>query len=358
MNKMKLWFNLPVLISLIQHILAYNGIRLVEEVGSTLCPYTNYCYQNSSREINETNIYDLPSIPSCLPCSCDNDCWELHTCCPDKDEIIPTTEQLPCKLSNVKENPDDNKPSSILDILYQRADANYRIVDSCPPSENNETLRRKCDGLKTETLSDYIWVSDDKNGRIYQNVHCSKCHGVKDIWYWNLQTSCQEILDTAANIEDTLLTVDCDITNVAPRDKTSLVAKYQCYDFELEDTLQSGCNFSTVYADLSKDILTACNRSTWPYIHGFQGVRLYNNIFCYVCQFGIDAIQYVFALIVQVPHRPPSFSAIINYVNSQDSKKHQPHTCYSSQIYDPYLVGIILEYSKDELRGLEFEHFE
>ena len=203
----------------------------------------------------------------------------------------------------------------------------------------------------------YIWVSDGNTGRIYQNVHCSKCLGVKDIWHWNLQTSCLEILDAAANIEDVLLTVDCDITNVAPEDKAPLVAKYHCYEFELENTFQSGCNFSTVYADLSKDIMTACNRSTWPYDHGFLGVRLYKNVFCYVCQFGFDDIQHGFPLMDQQPHTV-LFSPVINYVNSQDSKTHyQPHTCYSSQMYGPYLVGIILDYSKVNLRGLEFEHF-
>ena len=150
---MKLCNSIPILISLIQHFLSYEGIRLVEEVGSTLCPYTDYCYKNSSREVNKTNIFDMPS---CLSCSCDNDCWELHTCCPDKEEIIPKPAQLPCKLSKVKECPDDyDKPLRMFDILNQRAGANYRIVSLCPSSENNETLKRQCEGLDPKTLSDY-----------------------------------------------------------------------------------------------------------------------------------------------------------------------------------------------------------
>ena len=340
---MKLWYNVPILISLFQHILSYDGIRLVEEVGSTLCPYTDYCHTNSSREMNETLIYDIPIMRSCLPCSCDNDCWELHTCCPDKEEIIPEPAQLPCTQSKVKERPDDDDdPSSILDILNQRAGANYKIVDSCPSSENNETLKRKCEGLDPKTLSDYIWVSDGTTGRIYQNVHCIKCHGIKQIWYWNFQTSCQGVLDTAMNIEDVMLSVDCDITNAVPEDRKALVAKYQCFDFEHERTFESDCNVSSVSGDLIKNFMTACHKSTWPYMTGSTPVKMYKNVFCYVCQFGFDAVRDVFMMMeTAVSFGGRSFSALINYVDSQNSNmNYQPHTCYSSQVYDPYVVSI------------------
>lgn len=254
-------YKLQIIISLIQRILAYDGIQLVKEVGNTLCPYMNFCHTSASREINETSY----SILSCLPCGCDDDCWELHTCCPDKEELIPHPEILPCKLSKVKEgfNGTEKLPSTT-DLLHERAGANYRVVDSCPSSENNRTLKRKCEGIDRETLSDYIWVSDSTNGRIYQNIHCIRCHGVEHFWYWSVKTTCQEILEAAVNIEETLLSMDCGITNVVPKDKTTLVAKYQCYDFELEDNLYTGCNVSSLnlIGDLSKDFLTACNRST------------------------------------------------------------------------------------------------
>ena len=326
-----------LLISIIQTVMPYDGDRLVEEFGSTLCPYMNYCCMNSSRNADGNGA----RLPSCLPCSCDHDCWELNSCCPDVEEIISKPPELPCKVSKVKEIPGSSYvPPYIGDIYDQRTGSNYRIISSCPLSENNKTLKRKCEGLNRKTLSDYIWVSDNKNGMIFQNIHCIKCHDVKDFWYWRFRTSCRGILNEAAEIEDVVLSTDCDIINVVPEDKKSIVSKYLCYDFDLEDIFQSDCNVSNIPEDLRKDFVAACHRSTWPYIKAsIRVVELYKNVFCFVCQYGFDAVRDTF-IIVWPSDLGPSFSALINYVDSQDrKKKHQSQICYKSQLYDPYVVS-------------------
>ena len=324
-----------------QFVTAYNGIKLIKEVGKNICPYTTYCHTNASRNLN-TTVDDF--IPSCLPCSCDEDCWDYRTCCPDKETDSRST-TLPCKLSRVK-RPTVSYTGTVEDVLIQRIGANYRVVDHCPSSVNNETVREKCEANEGDRLQDYVWVSESANGMIYQNIHCAECHGVSQVWHWDIRTSCFEILDTFVNIEDTLLGTDCDITNTAPDDKASLVSEYRCYDFDLEDGLSSDCNVST---DLRNDFLTACNQSTWPYIVAMSmqaSGKYYKNVFCYACQFGIDAV------ITSIPYKHPtlgnrvpsiSFSAVLNYREQPRSIGIDGHrSCLSNQIFDNYMVSIFL----------------
>ena len=123
---------------------------------------------------------------------------------------------------------------------------------------------------------------------IYQNIFCIKCHSIKQFRHSSIQTSCGEILDAEVNAE-TLLTLDCDINNVVPEFKESLVTKYQCFDYNLQDKFDSECN---VPAELKHDIVTACNQSTWPYLENYhKTILVYRNVFCFVCQFGIEAVN-------------------------------------------------------------------
>ena len=175
---------------------------------------------------------------------------------------------------------------------------------------------------------------------IYQNIHCSKCHGVKNIWYWGFRTSCQGVLHEDAKIEDVVLSTDCDIINVVPEGKRSVTSKYLCYEFDLEESSQSDCNVSFIPGDIRKDLMTACGRNTWPYISVWgKNVKLYKNVFCYVCQFGFDSVYDVIDTVNTI--QGPTFSALINYVDSLETKKnHHTHKCLAGQIYDSYMVSI------------------
>ena len=314
---------------------AFDGIELIRNVGNNLCPYTNYCHTNASEEFNHT---DDDMRPSCLPCSCDADCWLLGNCCPDKEETTEHTLILPCKLSKVKEMINRKSSFSLKDILKQRAGANYRVIDTCPPYETNGTLLQRCQGsdtLSARTLSEYIWVSDSITGLIYQNIYCIKCHAIEQFWYWRIQTSCMDILNVDVNAE-TLLSMDCDIINVAPESKAALVVKYQCFDYKLED-FDLNCNMN---AELNYDFVTACKRSTWPYLNGFaRSIFLYKNVFCFACQFGIEAINHAILISGRgVPLMP--FSALLNYQAPHDgSKNAREQSCHSGQVADPHTVS-------------------
>ena len=61
-----------------------------------------------------------------------------------------------CKVSKVKGLTGIYDPPSIGDILNQRARANFRVVYSCPASENNITLKQNCAGNNKDRLRDYL----------------------------------------------------------------------------------------------------------------------------------------------------------------------------------------------------------
>ena len=73
--------------------LAVNDKEQVLQLASTACPYTTFCSTDAwAIRPNETE-----KEPCCLPCSCDDDCWVLDNCCPDKDLIDePRPPILPC----------------------------------------------------------------------------------------------------------------------------------------------------------------------------------------------------------------------------------------------------------------------
>ena len=319
-----------------QQIWAFDGIKLIQSIGNRVCPYTNYCHTDASREFNYTA--DKESMPSCLPCSCDDECWMLDNCCPDKGEITQHSLIIPCKLSQVMTRLDREVEFDMEVILKQRAGANYRIIDACPPGETNMTLSQKCQGLNKTSLSDYVWVSDSVTGMIYQNIYCIKCHAIEQFWHWMIQTSCKEILETGVNAEK-LLSMDCDIINVVPQSEAALVAKYQCFDFDLEANVDWNCSLTT---ELNQDFVTACSRSTWPFLVGNAiSISMYKNVFCFACQFGIEAI--IDDVSVQGKMHPlwPPFSALINYVASpEDSKTFRELICHSGQVADPFTVSI------------------
>ena len=318
-----------------QQIWAFDGIELIQSIGNRGCPYTNFCHNDALREFDYTDDGEL--MPSCLPCSCNDDCWMLDNCCPDKGEITQHTLIIPCKLSQVMARLDREVKFSMEDILKQHAGANYRIIDACPPGEANMTLSQKCQGLNKTSLSDYVWVSDSVTGMIYQNIYCIKCHAIEQFWHWMIQTSCEEILEAEVNAE-TLLSMDCDIINVVPELKAALVAKYQCFDFDFEANFDWNCSVTT---ELNQDFVTACNRSTWPFLVGNpRSISMYKNVFCFACQFGIEAIKDNVYFRGKMITYPP-FSALINYVASpENSRNSRELTCHSGQVADPFTVSI------------------
>ena len=225
------------------------------------CPYMNFCHRNATRQPDFIND---EHGTCCLPCSCDDDCVGLENCCPDKDISHLLASPLDCK-------EDEVKPVST--IVYRPLF--YRVIDKCPKPEQNPILAQKCIGENRTELTDYIWVSDPLNGKIFQNRYCANCHGVDKFELWNIETDCTQIFPSNINSFANMLVIDpkCNIINVMPEYLANVTWKFRCFN-----NGQSNCEKTTSNVTLV-DACTMYNLPVYESISGF----VFRNVFCQLC---------------------------------------------------------------------------
>ena len=308
-----------LVVSAIVHA-TFEGKRLVRETASKLCPFTNFCYTNASKILKRSD-----RVPCCRPCFCDDDCWALGNCCPDKEDKLnkPVPNNLTCKDSFVKR------------LNTDRGQARrYKIVDVCPNAEQATNTSEKCSGEKT-SIEDYIWVSDE-NGTIFQNMHCAECHGIKTVLHWKLRTKCGQIFHANfITFSDVLLSDNCNIRIEAPEQLRAVTEKYQCYD---EYFRFPHCNITGLWSHSNTDIETACEQSIWPYL----SLGSYKNMFCFLCNHDSDTGPYEAcsdpfgSMKGKIP-----YSFLIDYEKfSGDAKeKKEPYNnCAIDEVMDTFMV--------------------
>ena len=235
----------------------------VRHLVSEWCPYTKFCHTDA-RKIKPNST----KVPCCKPCYCDDDCWILDNCCPDKELVNkPRPPIVPCIDSHTSRSKDSSQ-----------IDGFYRVIDSCPSSEGNSYLKTKCSRNNSTSVEDFIWVSA-KTGRIYQNKHCAKCHGINETIPWQIQTTCYDIMKANFfNFMEALLSAKCAIINTIPEDFEHITAKYKCYN-PLK-IIYNSCNESGLMTHYDSEIETACKQSSWPFPWNRLLVR---NIICMIC---------------------------------------------------------------------------
>ena len=241
----------------------------VLHLASEWCPYTKFCHIDA-RKIKPNST----EVPCCQPCFCDDDCWILDNCCPDKDLIHePRPPILPCIDSYAFRSNDLNQVVGF-----------YRVIDSCPGSEGISYSETKCKRYNITSVEDFIWVSD-KTGRIYRNIHCAKCHGINETVPWQLRTTCYDIMKANfVNIVEVLLSAKCNIINTVPKDLEHITAKYKCYN--PSQLTYTSCNNTRMMTHYDPEVETACEQSSWPLPwHG----QLAKNIFCVMCNQDLHA---------------------------------------------------------------------
>ena len=194
--------------------------EVIYEISSKLCPYVRFCSQSAYREYNESehqagHLYE----PCCTQCSCDDDCWQWGNCCPDKhDRNLTTTISFDatCKESHVKGN----------QTSLHRSSRAYNVIDKCKYDDGNQNNAIRCDG-SFSSVNDFIWVSENNTGKIFQNWHCAICNKVENYIPWLVKTNCKNILTEGfENIPDILMSDSCGFLNEPPEDLKHLVHKY------------------------------------------------------------------------------------------------------------------------------------
>ena len=302
--------------------------QMIRNLGSQLCPHTDFCYTNASEA-----IYDETKDPCCRNCSCNDDCWETQRCCPDKaDRVIreqPT--YLECKETVTK----DKKNDQNLDYDGYNFDIRmYFITDKCPDENTEEQLREKCSGGNKTGIDDYRWVSDEQTGKIYQNRHCALCHGLKTWWSWNILTTCDEIFQAHyTNITEIIFSEYCDLINEVPETHAELVARFRCYSPSI-----TSCNRTGLWRRYDRHTEDACQSFTQIYFPYELRRTVYKNVFCYLCN---AKERFPTIHLCRKPDQiikgPTSFSALINV---EEIKAEPPDNvdCRVDELYDVYLV--------------------
>ena len=298
-----------------------------------LCPYNNFCQFQATKIINNTK-----HSPCCRPCSCDKDCEQLQSCCPDKElqigDLVKAfdSEELSCKRSEVGWIHGND------DLVVRYRHPYYLIIDHCPFEESDTELKRKCNSTDTSTFERFLWVSDKSNGKIFQNKFCATCHGVREFVYWKIGIQeCNILPIDSLPIESILQSNSCHLIREKPADLHVLTSKYRCFVPDV-----SRCNETGTWAQYNATIDMGCNAYDMPFITETPSkaiLSVYRNIFCYLCNTpvshrGTDICQTGNTKTVPIS----SFIGIIDYNRLIKETKYDSK-CRFDQIFDHILVS-------------------
>ena len=327
----------------------FNGTDIVKTVGSELCPYTNYCHTSSIPDIqNETHI------PCCLPCSCEDDCWKLDNCCPDKDSVEPDGPPLNCKLTINKET-HVYKLGGFIGLGTIRR---YRVVDYCPETVHNTEIARKCRRENASELDDYRWVSEIKvsemevgetsvtemqSGDIFQNRFCAECHGVQEYMDWAITAiGCNNIFESLSLLHENIMAEECSIVNSVPDEISDSMERFRCYQPHYQS-----CNQTGLWTQYDDQINTACNMYSASFFSiQIEEVNVYKNEFCYACNTAdsghADKVCSLNELHKGKRTTYLSFSVLLDggvlqQLREPDKRVHQ---CAIDEVHDTFMVGM------------------
>ena len=293
---------------------------------SKLCPYTDYCTSNASKRLQ-----DSTEAPCCGYCSCADDCWKRGNCCVDKQTIITEQPTEPCDAVLVSHP--GNK------YFYNNLPG-YYITKSCPTRD--DPLEEKCSGRRQPSIEDFIWVTDSRTHRIYNNKYCARCHGVNAYTPWFISTDCMEVLTGQNSPIDTInhIISNCSLF-VAP---TSIKDhKSRCFVPKITQ-----CNMTGKAETYNQALESACNSFSQPYVEArFNRPPIYKNVYCFLCNWQHDLIVPDICMSDDTADRSgfAGFTGIIDFTAIETVDKAVAHeaqgpgrACAIDEIGDPYQV--------------------
>ena len=299
----------------------------VRDFGSMFCPYTDFCHFNATKKLNDSTV-----MPSCLPCSCAENCWKVGDCCPDLDVTGYRPPEYTCKDVFVKRHhADKNYIFDGFDDEYKR----YRIIDSCNYYETNATLLNGCEGNnKVRDVGDQLWVSDQSNGKTFRNRYCALCNGLSNYITWPLRTNSPTVF---TNFDDVSF-AGIDLIVEVPSSLRAVIERYRCY---ITDFVQ--CNQYGLWKTYDENIDKGCQVYDSPIILtvGADVFYTFKNLFCSMCN------GQMLGSIVPTVSRNFSklftpvgidFIAVIDYNTRQNDDVRKDVTCGADEIYDQFMV--------------------
>ena len=260
-------YTLMILFRVSRSNLNFDARLLVKQYGPAICPYTNFCYTNATKILEDTS----DKMPCCAPCSCEDNCWDFGNCCPDKDSTHNKDPIQPL-LSACKD-------PAIKQFSGMQA---YQVIDHCPSGSKDVTLLQKCDFANRTSIEDYVWVSDKLTGKIFENKYCALCHAVVDVLPWRILTTCIELFFLPfSQTFSYILSDSCKFINIEPESLSDATKKYACQLLSY-----SKCNATGFWKDYVEEFDTACNAFTSIFVHyALRERRTFKNMFCFFCNY-------------------------------------------------------------------------
>ena len=315
------------------------------------------------------DIHDLAGI-CCLPCSCEDTCVELGSCCMTKTALrtendahlkhsssermcIPTTSR-----SYFGNSGQD------LEFWYSR----YSMITRCPDIWDEEDAASKCEQPKRNSgLETKLPITSLTTGETYWNYHCARCNNdYDDIIMWNATAilprnrffyftnksvptttflTFKNLYDTAFMREEVLFTPP----------NLSTVESARCYP-----TTTFGCPRPNSNSQIPENefMSNACEQFNSPI--SIQGMSFYRNVFCFFCasrhvststSAGCTTIQtgkYPFKALSSLFN----FNLYRNEIEGYDDKKKDMRThaelneCNCDEVFDNYLVCTSIRFYK------------
>lgn len=136
-----------------------------------------------------------------------------NNCYPDKNGISNREPILNCRSTMVERRIYDTTP---YDGVQNRVKS-YFIFDECPLGKADIFSRHKCFNGTSTNLEEHVWVSCEKDGKIFQNQNCAKCNGMTETIPWLIRIACgKTMLTNMSTIEATVLSESCAIITEPP----------------------------------------------------------------------------------------------------------------------------------------------
>lgn len=318
---------------LVSGTLSFNSTTFIAEIGTKLCPYTNFCHASASKILDEENY----GVPCCLPCSCSDNCWKVGNCCPDRSTVDIQTPELFCRETLVKRTKSDTKLHNGISLGIHR----YRIVETCPENEVNVTLVDSCQREDRKAVDEYVWVSD-KTGKIFRNRYCAYCNDVYQFTEWQVRTSYSPILllPNFSILPQIILSADdSDLIVSVPESEMKQTEKYRCllpYTF--------ACNQSGLWKTPDTSLKQACETYDSPFVVDEVFSTIYKNVYCYICNgYGVRGVKGLCTDLYD-PERTLttiSFSALldINWHEQYPKQKITKSNCEDNEVFDQFMVS-------------------
>ena len=305
-----------------------------------LCPYTDYCTRNATQSLE-----DVSKSPCCTYCSCADNCWERGNCCVDKQNLI-VKQPLESCVEVLLKNSYGLKPSNL---------PRYYVIQSCPTPD--DLLVDKCSGKHQQSLEDFIWATDERTNKIYNNKYCAECHGLVNYTYWQLATDCIDPMNGQTSRADAINRIidSCSLTVLPP--KSIDVRSNRCLVPNFSTCNATG-KWRTTYG---KALETACNNFSQIYIRETKTFTdHFKNVYCFLCSVEPrDQIVQDTCMSWRLNDRVGvsgkatlyGFTAILDFTTIErekdkltDSVSGQGPVCASDEIQDPFQVYILSPY--------------